>query len=1141
MNVQLLLRIKVGFRMLLLLVLMIHWQLPQANSVPEFDGDEVLLVDAIQSIGKKHQVLFSYDRAWVEDVKVNYDPDATNDLDEELEMVLDQTNLKYRVFDRRYVAVYRDTEEGLKSLRKMVAHFQGILDKEDMEVKRQRDIVAPLSTFSIRELYGKRLVVNISGTVTDNNGEPLIGVNVLVKGSNKGTSTDFDGNFTLEDVDENATLVVSYIGYQTQEIPVNGGGNLTITLLEDSQTLDEVVVVGYGTQQKENLTGSVSSIEGSKISRQAVTQASSALMGQSSGVTVTQTSGRPGDSRGTIRIRGLGTLGNNDPLVLIDGIEGSIDGLQPNDIQNITILKDAASASIYGSRAANGVVLVTTKRAKKESTFQVGYSGYVGLQDITETVNPVQAGEFMRFNNMALDNVGQQKIWTEQYIQDWEENHESDPVQYPNSDWIGAALGEKGYLQNHNLTVSGGNQNLSVYGSLSFQDEKGNMINSDFDRYTLRLNTDIHTSDKLNFQFDINGSRSFQDQPSIQNTVYPAYRTARIHGPVRNPDGSWGTGYSEGNIVANMEVGGNNRLTRNYLMANLRATYQPAKNLEFNLRYSPEVANNFQKSMFKTFFTENPQTGEKFLKGGVDLSGRAKLEQIHIESFTNNINFIANYRKSIGLYHNFKAMAGYEFIKFDNRIFMASREGFTLENLEELDAGSQSNLQNAGSSSAFALQSGFGRLNYNFDGKYLLEANLRYDGSSRFAKGNKYGLFPAFSVGWRLSEENFMESVDFISSLKLRASWGQLGNQEIGTYPYLATVNLGQDYMIGGQPQPGASQLALANRNITWESTTTSNIGLDIGLFNERMTFSGEYYVRNTEDILLRLPIPGIIGRTAPYQNAGEVQNIGWDVSLGIQDNIGQDFQYGVDLNVSDVKNEVKNLRGAGPFISGSSLTEVGEPIGAIYGFDAIGLFQSQEEIHSSPTQGANIGPGDIKYRDVNEDGVINASDRTIIGNPFPRLNFGMNLNIQYKSFDLTALFQGYGKRDVYLSENMVWAFHNSGNMFDWQKDFWTPDNRDASYPRLTSVAGHSNYRPSSFWVYDASYIRLRNLQLGYNLPIDVLNKVALTNMRIYFLGQNLFTVNNMPPGIDPNVNGRETGSFYPVTEIYSIGLDIKF
>jgi TonB-linked SusC/RagA family outer membrane protein len=521
---------------------------------------------------------------------------------------------------------------------------------------------------------------------------------------------------------------------------------------------------------------------------------------------------------------------------------------------------------------------------------------------------------------------------------------------------------------------------------------------------------------------------------------------------------------------------------------------------------------------------------------------RSSLDQDYSRSFTHNLNATASYQTGIGN-HNFDVLGGYELIDFRTDFFSAFRDNFPLQDFEQLNAGSQENQQNDGSAAENSLQSVFGRLNYDFGGKYLLEANLRYDGSSRFLGDNKWGIFPSFSAGWRISEEAFMRPVDLVDELKLRGSWGQLGNQQIGNYPFAAVVNVGVNYLFGGSVVTGAAQLDLANPNISWEETTTTNVGLDMTLLNNRFDLTFDWFTRKTTDILLQLPVPLVIGQDAPFQNAGEVENTGWELSLGYNDAIGGDFTYDASFNISDINNEVTDLRGAGPFISGSSIIREGDPINSIYGLEADGLFDSQEEIDNHATQPGQIAPGDIRYVDQNNDGSINADDRVIIGNPFPNYSYGFDVSATYRGFDVSAFFQGVGSQDVLLQGDAVWALSNAGKVTTWQADqFWTEGDPDDDYPRLTQTTSHNNFQASSYWVYDASYLRLRNLQVGYTIPNRWANAISARQLRVYFVGQNLFTVlDNMPPGLDPNVPNSTPGAFFPIQKLYSIGVNLSF
>jgi TonB-linked SusC/RagA family outer membrane protein len=518
---------------------------------------------------------------------------------------------------------------------------------------------------------------------------------------------------------------------------------------------------------------------------------------------------------------------------------------------------------------------------------------------------------------------------------------------------------------------------------------------------------------------------------------------------------------------------------------------------------------------------------------------RARLREKYTKNVNNNLKALITYNKSFNT-HNLNLLAGFEQVDYRGDWMEGYRDQYVLENYEVLDAGSPANQTATGSATEWALRSFFGRVNYDYQQKYLFEANLRYDGSSRFAQGNKYGFFPSLSAGWRISEEQFMEDVEWVDNLKLRASWGKLGNQEIGNYPFVSSVTLGLNYMFNQTtPGQGGAVIDAANPNITWESTTMTNVGFDVMLFS-KLSVTAEYYVKNTSDILLKLPIPGTTGLKAAYQNAGEVRNKGWDISVRYTDKAGN-FYYNIGAHLSDVKNEITNLEGTGPYIYERTIHEEGHPISSLYGLQAEGLFQSEEEIKNHATQFGNIlAPGDIKYKDQNNDGVINAEDRVVMGNFMPRYTFGLDFSGEYGNFDLSFMLQGVGKADGYIDQHGVFAFYMGGTAQEWHKSgHWTPENRNASYPRLT-FNYPNNEQVSSYWVKSAAYLRLKNLQVGYTLPKSILDKTFIDYLHIYVSAQNLFTVTGFYDSFDPEAPVG-TGQFYPMMKVYSLGFNVKF
>lgn len=997
----------------------------------------------------------------------------------------------------------------------------------------------------------------ITGKVSDaNDGGPLPGVTVTLKNSNVGTATDADGNYEIGVPPGEAVLVFSFMGYTSQEVESGARTTIDVVLEPDVELLSDVVVVGYGEQKAINLTGSVETITGDDIARQPVVRASSALVGQVPGLTAVQGSGQPGADDAELTIRGIGTVGANpnstrnktNPLVLIDGIEGAIDGVNPRDIESITILKDASAAAIYGSRAANGVILVTTKRGTAGG-FTVNYSAYGGWQALTDKPDYLGSYDYMRYYNIARDNMGQDPLYSEEEIEGYRLNTRTDPDHYPDTDWFDEVFSENGFQQSHHLSLSGGSETVKVLGSVGYTEQKGNVTAYGSKRYETRLNTDIKVSEKVGFGLDFSARRSINDQSAatLRNIIKAAYRLPPVY-VARYSDGSWGPGFNGGNPVAVVNAGGFNQAQNTAIRGVLRGYYKPVEGLTLSAMFAPEYSDIYRKNFRRQHQVFNIDTKEL----EYTIPAKNNLQEQNNRVLTNNLNALAEYERAFGD-HNFKGLLGYELITNSSNWFNAFRDDFMLQDYPQLELGSRENMQNDGTASEWGLESYFARVNYDYKGKYLVEANVRMDGSSRFAEGNKFGTFPSFSVGWRMSEEPFFNNVNFIDDLKLRASWGRMGNQNIGNYPFASTVGLTHGYIFGGVPVSGAAQTQLANRQISWETTETSNLGLDLSMLSGRLNMSAEYYVRNTYDILLTLPISATVQLDPSFQNAGKVRNTGWDLSVGWRDNIGE-FSYSADFNISDVQNKVIDLVGTGPYINaGNSIIREGFPINSIYGYQSNGYFQDQDEIANAPGQFGALAPGDIRYInqltiDTDGDGVpdaaddmVNAEDKVIIGDPFPRYSYGLQLSAAFKGFDLSAFVQGVGKRDVLLREDVVWAFYNAGKIQSWHTDFWTPENPDASYPRLVATTSHNNFEDSDFWVWNASYLRLRNVTFGYTLPGGVVDNTFIDRLRLYFSGQNLFTIDKMPDGLDPDIPNRAIGDNYPITSTYIFGLDLTF
>lgn len=992
--------------------------------------------------------------------------------------------------------------------------------------------------------------ITVNGTVFDDNEDPLPGASILVKNTTTGTITDLDGKYQIQVPDSEAVLVVSFLGYVTQEIAVGTRTTIDVNLLPQLSDLSEVVVVGYGDQRRVNITGSVESIDGSAIIRQPVFQASQALVGMAPGLTAIQSSGQPGRDNANLRIRGTGSLGaSNDPLVLIDGIQGSIDNIDPGDIDNISVLKDAAAAAIYGSRGSNGVILVTTKRGQS-GRMTVNYNTYAGVQRIQEVPEYLGAIDFLRATNTSED-----------IINNYQQNMATNPDLYPDTDWVNLLFSESGFQHYHNLSVSGGTENVKLMGSISYADQGSNVVNYNFKRYNGRFNSDIKINDKLNLNFDLNFRKELTNEPSsgYQQVFRQAFRVDPTQVAIHS-DGFWGDGWGGLNPIAAVNDGGLNRNEDNYFRSLMKINYNPIKDLSVSLTYAPEYRDLFDRN-FTKMYTTYIDWGTRATRNVPD---RNSLANINTRVFEDNLIGLVSYNKMIGA-HNFSILGGYEMIKTNFSIMSASRTDFIIDRFEELNAGAETNMRNSGMATQASLASYFSRVNYSYQDKYLFEANVRRDASSRFAPENRVSVFPSFSMGWRLSEENFFAPLSsFITEFKFRASWGRLGNQQIGSnfarlefgndFPYTSNILLGaSNFIFGNDVATGAAQNVMANRNIRWETTETSNFAIDAGFLNNRLTLTAEYYVRRTKDILLALPVPLVVGLSAPQQNAGTVENRGVDVALGWRDAIGS-FTYGANLNFSDVKNRIVDLGGLGQIISGNSINTIGSPIGSIFGYQTMGMFQSQEEIDNAPNQFGALIPGNIRYVDQltvdtngdgipdASDGVINPDDRVIIGDPFPRYTFALNLNAAYKGFDFSIMFQGVGRRDVFLQGDAIWPLFNAGKIQTWHvEESWTPERRDARFPiAAPTSAGSNDARASGTWVFDASYLAIRNLTLGYTFQA-LANRINVGNLRLYSAVQNLANFHRLPKGTNPLIPNGSDGAYFPIVTAYTLGASVTF
>ncbi|MBE9602233.1 TonB-dependent receptor [Pedobacter sp. MC2016-24] len=977
------------------------------------------------------------------------------------------------------------------------------------------------------------LFQQIKGLVTDAEGNGIPGVGVKIKGASRGVVTDKDGRYMIE-AEAGDVLVFSYVGYVTREIPAGSQSTVNVKLEIEDASLNEVVVVGYGTQKKVNLTGAVSQVTGKDLVARPMGQTSAALQGMAPGVTVKQSSGRPGGDGGNIRIRGIGTIGVADPLVMIDGIEGSINNIDPNLIESISILKDAASSSIYGSRAANGVILVTTKRATADQ-INISYNNYIGWQDPTNMPKLVNSLDYMLLLNEAYTNTGRTPLYSAALIEEFRQQGGRNSDQYPNTDWQKETLTGSGLQQSHFLTIEGGTQKVKMLGSFGLFDQKGLIQNSGFKRYTIRNNADVKFSDKLKARVDLQFVNAVTTDPAAgSGEIFQWMNGIPANQIGVNESGQWGVGWNGVNPISATKDGGTNRTRGPFGSLNATVNYKPLEWLEAEVAYSPKYALSSTKNFRKAIQSYLPNGSTSFLTPALTALTEGKSE-----SFYNNMRATLTASKNFDE-HNLKLLLGASREDYYNEWTSASRDTYILPQYPVLNGGSAVNQQANGSAEEWALQSLFSRLNYTWKGKYLLEVNARYDGSSRFSEGNKYGFFPSASAGWRISEESFMSGLKgTINDAKIRVSWGRLGNQQIvGTYPSVTTLLL-ESTAMGKQIVNTAALNSLANKNISWETTEEKNIGIDLTLF-KNFSVTADYYRRRTRDILLELDVPLIIGLNKPFQNAGTVDNNGWELGLAYKGNL-KDFNYNLSFNLSDVKNTVVDLKGIN--LSNLTVNREGYSISSLFGYEAQGYFASDAEVAAHATQFGAVKAGDIRYKDQNGDGLINESDKVIIGSTIPRLTFAANLAAAYKGFDLSVLLQGVGKANGYLNGPGILPFNVGGalggTIREENKNRWSPENPNAKYPRL-AFGESNNEQASSFWLRDASYLRIKNIQLGYALPAALAAKLSIKRLRVFANGSNIASFDRFLAGYDVEAPVG-AGTSYPQVKLYSFGVEVGF
>lgn len=988
------------------------------------------------------------------------------------------------------------------------------------------------------------------GLVKDATGESVIGASVVVKGTTNGTITDFDGNFSLDGIKKGDVIVISYVGYQTQEIKWNGSP-LNVILKEDSKTLSEVVVVGYGTQKKANLSGSVAMVDSKELENRPIQNVSSGLQGLMPGVAITGTNGAPGQDAGKIRVRGIGTLNEAGPYILVDGIEtGTLSAVDPNDIESISVLKDAASAAIYGSKAANGVVLITTKRGKTGQT-KISYSGYLSFQNATNMIERMGSYEYASLLNQALEAEGMSKRFNDTELQKFKDGN--DPL-YPDTDWYDLAY-KTGVQHRHNVNINGGSENVKYMASLGYLNQTGILPNAGREQFNARTNLDMKINKRLSARMNLSFIKN--DYSDASSAYYGGssdqiIRQLNLIAPwivARYDDGTWGT-ISDGSPIAWLDSG--MKVNRdNYNFSGMAAVdYEIFDGLKLTLQGA--YVNNLQNYHYFQKYIKYNENKE---------SDPSQLDERFYKWDRTNYDALLNYNKNFGK-HNIKGLLGWHTEKYNYKYQKAVRKKFPNNELTDMNAGDASTQSNEGYTAELAMISWFARINYDFAGKYLLEANIRADASSRFAEGHRWGYFPSFSGAWRISEEAFMESAkdSWLSGLKIRASWGQLGNQDALSgsnndyYPALNTYNLDSKYAFGGSLNSGYYQRKYRLETISWEKASTWGVGVDFILFN-KLNGSLDYYNRKTTGIIMDVTVPKEFALDAYKDNVGSMRNSGIEINLSYNTKIGQ-VDFGIAGNFSYNKNEILDLGGGDPnkYLDAtdgySQRNKVGEAMNSYYIYRADGFFNSQEEADAYTAKygnpfGKTFKAGDLRYVDTNKDGKLTADDREYCGSSDPKIIYGFNINAGWKGIDLSLMFNGAaGVKRLFDGYEVYGNFSgDAAHPATIWRDAWTPDNHDASMPRIfydTNSASSSRSVQSDFWLQDTSYLRLKNLQLGYTLPKGWLNSVGVENIRIYYSVENLLTFDKMKINIDPESTSQRLSS-YPLLRTHAFGVNVTF
>lgn len=1006
--------------------------------------------------------------------------------------------------------------------------------------------------------YQKKIQSEISGVIKDKSGNLLPGVSVIIKGAQIGTSADFDGKYSIS-AKKGDILIFSNLGFASKEVRVLDELVINVVLEEDIAELDEVVVVGYGTQSKKDVTSTISVVNGDDIVSRSVTNVSNALQGATSGVSVTRSSGEPGASN-TITIRGISTLqATNSPLVLVDDVPvRSINDVNPSEIESISVLKDAAAAAIYGSRAAAGVIIITTKSGKT-GKFSVSYSTEFLINTPTEVKQNVSTVRYMQlenefaFNNLNDPNGNRFLIHAEDKINNYAQLHQSDPNTYPDTDWNSLILKKQAETYRHNINISGGTEKIKTSANFGYEKQNALYARRDWERITGRINNKFQISDKLGVDLRIAFQQINSDQP-FTNPTFAAINTVSLF-PALWEDGRIAEGNNGGNPYARSLYDGFSSSQTNLIYGKFGVYFKPFKGLKISLNIAPNYnlveSKRFRNSIPYWGPDDSLQQGTTFYVSGNEPDDRVLIEaRVNTKSVTTQA--LVNYDTSFDK-HKISGVLGYEEFKTLTEGLRVRATGFTSNEFPYLNqAPTDQVFDNGTSISEIAYRSLFGRLSYNYDEKYYLEGTLRRDESSRFIESQRSAYFPSAGLSWVASNEKFLENNKFINYLKLRATYGVLGNDRFSdAILYDAQLEFNDviftdaaGNLLGTQ---SASQRELSNRQIKWEETATKNLGLDLKFLKNKLSVTTNIFNKKTTDMIIAATVAHSTGFSEfePRDNVGDLETNGWELDMGWQDTIGDDFKYSISANFYDSESIVGYIDDKRLFSNGGrKLSEEGVEFASWFGYQSDGIFQTQDEVDNSPSLPA-ARPGDVKYKDISgpdgvPDGVISEEDQVVLDGSLPRYQFGGSINMSFKNFDLGLVFQGVGKQTFFL-DNIHRSFvQNRMPSTELDGNFWSVDNTpeqnlSVKYPRLGS---QSNNEFSDFWLVDGSYVRIKNITLGYTFPKDITEKLKVSQLRLYVAGNDLFTFDSLPNGVDPE---RTNTSGYLITSSYLFGLKVNF